>query len=98
MDSIQRSQKLLEARLTDLQTDCKANEASRRDDVRHFRTIFSEMQKALASVVSSMVSTQDGIRTVATVLTEVCRAVNTNASINVASTSTITGIASDPRP
>jgi len=55
------------------------NEVSRSDDVKHFRMIVTEMQKALGSVVSSMVSTQDGIRTVATVLTQVCNAVNSNA-------------------
>jgi len=31
------------------------NEVSRSDDVKHFRMILNEMQKALGSVVSSMV-------------------------------------------
>ena len=80
----------MEARLQDLYKECKTHEVSRSDDVRHFRLILSEMQKALGSVVSSMVSTQDGIRTMATVLTEVCNAVNVNAGNDqtaVASTS-----------
>jgi len=42
----------------------------------------SEMQKALGSVVTSMVSTQDGIRSIATVLTQVCNAVNVNAAVD----------------
>jgi len=79
LDAIQRSQKLLEARLQDLHKECSMNEVSRSGDEKHFRLILTEMQKALGSVVSSMVSTQDGIRTMATVLTEVCNAVNTNA-------------------
>jgi len=58
------------------------NEVSRGDDVKHFRLILTEMQKALGSVVTSMQSTQDGIRAVATVLTEVCNAVNTNSGID----------------
>jgi len=79
LDAIQRSQKLMEARLQDLHQECKMNELSRNGDAKHFRMILTEMQKALGNVVSSMVSTQDGIRTMATVLTEVCNAVNTNA-------------------
>jgi len=79
LDAIQRSQKLMEARLQDLHHQCEMNELSRNGDAKHFRMILTEMQKALGNVVSSMVSTQDGIRTMATVLTEVCNAVNTNA-------------------
>ena len=77
---IQRSQKLIEARLQDLHNQCNMNEVSRCDDVKYFRMILSEMQKALGSVVSSLMSTQDGIRTMATVLNEVCSVVNVNAS------------------
>ena len=96
MDGIQRSQKLLEARLQDLHNECKMNEVSRCNDVKHVRTILTEMQKALGSVVSSMVATQDGIRTIATVLTEVCNAVNANAGDaqpSPAASTSATGIA-----
>jgi len=58
------------------------NEKSRGDDVKHVRLILTETQKALGSVVSSMASTHDDIRTMATVLTGVCNAINTNAGIN----------------
>jgi len=95
LDAIQRSQKLLEARLQDLNNQCSKNEVSRGDDAKHSRMILTEMQKALGSVVSSMVSTQDGIRSMATVLSEVCHAVNTNAGISqpsAAASTSATGI------
>jgi len=95
LDAIQRSQKLLEARLLDLNNQCSKNEMSRGDDAKHSRMILTELQKALGSVVSSMVSTQDGIRSMATVLSEVCHAVNTNAAISqpsAAASTSATGI------
>ena len=56
LDAIQRSQKLSEARLLDLHQQCRMNEVARGDDVKHFRLILNEQQKALASVVTSMMS------------------------------------------
>jgi len=80
MDSIQRSQKLLEARLQDMQTTLKQDEVFRREDARHARLVMTELQKALEAVVRSMSSTQDGVRSTATVLMAVCRAMNANVN------------------
>ena len=58
LDTIQRAQRLLEARVHDLHNECKMNEESRGDDVKHVRLILTETQKALGSVVSSMASSE----------------------------------------
>lgn len=78
MDSIQRSQKLLEARLQDMQTTLKQDESVRRDDARHVRLVMTELQKALEAIVRSMSSTQDGVQSTAAVLMAMCRAMNAN--------------------
>jgi hypothetical protein len=80
MDAIQRSQKMLEARLQDIQTTLKHDESTRSDDARHSRFVLSEMQKALEAVVRSMSSTQDGVQSMATVLMAVCQAINANST------------------
>jgi len=72
LDAIQRGQKLLDARLQDLQTTSgKKDETVVKENVLHVRHLLTETQRALDILVKSMASTQNAIQTMATVVTAI---------------------------
>lgn len=60
LDIIQRTLKILDVRLQHVQTNVKSEEKTRQD-IQHIRTVMSENQKALATVVSVLGSLQDEV-------------------------------------
>lgn len=72
LDAIQRGQKLLDARLQDIQTTSgKKDETVVKENVLHVRHLLTETQRALDILVKSMASTQNAIQTMATVVTAI---------------------------
>lgn len=74
LDAIQRGQKLLDARLQDLQAASSSgsrDEGSVRENVVHVRHLLTETQKALGILVKSMASTQDAIQGMSSVVTAI---------------------------
>ena len=60
LDVIQRTLKILDVRLQHVQTNAK-NEEKTRQDIQHIRTVMSENQKALGSIVCVLGSLQDEV-------------------------------------
>ena len=71
LDAIQRSQKMLDARLQDLQTFERSEDSNAKENMRHVRMLLTEMQKALGLLVKSMSSTQYGMQNIATAVTAI---------------------------
>lgn len=61
LDAIQRSLKLLDVRLQHIQSRARDDEQTK-DDIAHIRTVMSENQKALSSVVNVLGSIQEEVR------------------------------------
>jgi hypothetical protein len=61
LDAIQRSLKLLDVRLQHVQSNARDDERSR-DDINHIRTVMSENQKALHTIVTVLSSIQEEVR------------------------------------
>ena len=62
LDSIQRTLKILDVRLQYVQNNAK-NDDKQKQDVEHIRRLMSENQLALASLVTTMASVQEEVRT-----------------------------------
>ena len=78
LDAIQRGQKLLDARLQDIQTASgKKDETVVKENVLHVRHLLTETQRALDILVKSMASTQNAIQTMATVVTAIYNKMST---------------------
>ena len=63
LDSIQRILRILDVRLQHVQNDVK-NDDREKQDIDHIRRLMSENQSALASLVTTLASIQEEVRTV----------------------------------
>jgi len=62
LDSIQRTLKILDVRLQHVQNNAK-NDDKEKQDIDHIRRLMSENQLALASLVTTLASIQEEVRT-----------------------------------
>ena len=77
LDAIQRGQRMLDARLQDLQT-CHTEEMIIRDNLMHMRRAFDEQQRAMGGMAKAMEAMQDEMRSLS--LTLSCRRTPSNVS------------------
>ena len=82
LEAIQRGQKLLDARLQDLQTHGRNDEDNTKDTVEHIRKIVAETQKAMGSLVTAVGSQQDDIRGIANLVTTLYQKMNPAATVS----------------
>ncbi|ELT98254.1 hypothetical protein CAPTEDRAFT_220330 [Capitella teleta] len=76
LDAIQRGQKVLDARLQDLQCIGRSDDQTVAENITHIRHVMAENQKAMGSLVKAMSSTQEEMRSMSNILGSLYNAVS----------------------
>ncbi|KAK2166716.1 hypothetical protein LSH36_36g02028, partial [Paralvinella palmiformis] len=80
LDAIQRSQRMLDARLQDLQSTNRNEELKLKSNVSEIRHLLNESQKAMNSLVSAVTSMQEDVGTMSRVVVSVHKVVTSKLS------------------